>query len=182
MHAALLARDQHLGTGGALGVGEGIVLLDDERPPQRDHHQDPHEPAHHREDRDAADVQVVSHEQDRGDREHDACRDGIRRRARGLDDVVLEDRGAAQRAEDRNRQDGDRDRGADGEADLQGEIDVRRAEDESQDDAEHERARRELRGRLSRWDVRLMVGHRRDNLTRGDTGRQRGGPRFTPPG
>ena len=38
--APLLARDQDLGAGRALGVGEPAVLLDDEVAPERDHHED----------------------------------------------------------------------------------------------------------------------------------------------
>ena len=51
--AALLAGDQHLGAGGAFGVLQLAVLLDDERPPQRDHHQDAEQAAEHRHGHDA---------------------------------------------------------------------------------------------------------------------------------
>ena len=37
--AAAFAGDQHVGAGGALGVGQHAVFLDDQRAPQRDHHQ-----------------------------------------------------------------------------------------------------------------------------------------------
>ena len=37
--AAALAGDQHVGAGGAFGIGQHAVLLDDQRAPQRHHHQ-----------------------------------------------------------------------------------------------------------------------------------------------
>jgi hypothetical protein len=36
--APLLAGPEHVGTSGSFGKGEHAVLLDDERPPQRNHH------------------------------------------------------------------------------------------------------------------------------------------------
>src|SRR6266542_2158275 len=115
-----------------LAIAGGLmgVLLDDQRAPQRDHHQHAHQAAGDRQDRHARDVEIVAHQQNRGDREDDPRRYGIRRRPGGLDDVVFEDRRAAQPPEDRDRQYGNRNRCADGETDLQREINVRRAEDE----------------------------------------------------
>ena len=48
LHAALLAHDEHLGRGGALGILQVVVLLHDQRLPQRDHEQHAEQPAHHR--------------------------------------------------------------------------------------------------------------------------------------
>ena len=44
--AALLADDEHLGARRPLGVRKVAVLLDDEAPPQRDHHEDAEHAAH----------------------------------------------------------------------------------------------------------------------------------------
>ena len=44
VRASLFAHDQDLGTSGPFGVGEHAMLLDDERPPEWDHHQDAEQP------------------------------------------------------------------------------------------------------------------------------------------
>jgi len=69
------------------------VLLDDQRAPERNHQQDSHHAADDRDDRHLGDAQVVSHEQDGGQSEHDARRDRLAGGAGRLHDVVLEDRG-----------------------------------------------------------------------------------------
>ena len=43
--AAALAGDEDVGAGGAFGIGQDAVLLDDERAPQRHHHQHPEDAA-----------------------------------------------------------------------------------------------------------------------------------------
>src|SRR2546427_4953033 len=105
-------------------------------------------------------VGVVPQQTRGGSRYHPPRRDRIRRRAGRLDDVVFENRGATEPAEDRDRQHRDRNRGADGEADLQREVDVRRAEDEAENHAEHDGAEGQLRWSLRRRDVRLVRGAR----------------------
>jgi hypothetical protein len=97
VNAAALAGDQHLGARRPLGVGQVAVLLDDQRAPQRDHHEHAHQTACDRQDGDARDVEVVAHQQNRGNREHDPRRYRVRSRARRLNDVVLEDRRPSQR-------------------------------------------------------------------------------------
>ena len=84
-------------------------------------------------------------------------------RGDGLDDVVLLDRVVAPQAQDRHRDDGRGDRGGEGEADLQPQVDVRGGEDEGDDAADHDAADGEFfeRGRCFEWGraARLWRGH-----------------------
>ena len=57
--AAAFAGDQHLGAGGAFGIGQHAVLLDDERAAERHHHQDAENAAGKREQEDLRVVEVV---------------------------------------------------------------------------------------------------------------------------
>ena len=68
------------------------MLLDDERPPQRDHHQDAEQAAEHRDDHDAGQVHVEAEEHQGRHRHADAEGDRLAGRAGRLDDVVFEDR------------------------------------------------------------------------------------------
>src|SRR6266699_1886658 len=167
LHAALLAGDEDLRAGGALRIDQRVVLLDDQRPAQRDHHQHAHQPAHRREQRHATDLQVVAHQEDGRNGEDHPGGHGVAGRARGLHDVVLEDRGAAERAEDRDREHRDRDGGAHGEPDLECQVDARRAEDEPEHYAQQQRTRRELGGEVRRRDGGVVAWHRAENLTVG---------------
>ena len=153
--AAALAGDQHRGAGRPFGVGEGGVLLDDERPPQRDHHQDAEHAADHRqrEDRPVGEVRladadaggrVAAEEQKPRQGEHHAGRDRLARRPDRLDDVVLQDRRRAEPLEDRDRQHRDRDRRRDGEAGLERQVDRGGAEDHPEQHPQHDGARRQL--------------------------------------
>ena len=141
----LLSRDQHLRAGRALGVGQLPVLLDDQVPAQRDHHEHAEHAAgegqHHR----ARPVQGEAEEDERGQGEGDPRRDALPRRARRLDHAVLEDAGARAQdpregAEERDGDDGDGDGGGDREADPEGQVDGGGAEDDAQERAHDERA------------------------------------------
>ena len=118
--AAALADDQHLGAGGALGIrqasrararsGRGAAGSSSARRAGR------------RAARPAsrAEIELEAHQQQRRQREGDAGGDRLARRARRLHDVVLEDRRRRpKRAEQRDREHGDRDRRRDREADLE---------------------------------------------------------------
>ncbi len=83
---------QHLGAGGPLGVLEEAVLLDDERPAQRDHHQDPQQAAEHRDQHHPRDLEVEAEDHDRRHGDADAEGDRLAGRPGRLHDVVLEDR------------------------------------------------------------------------------------------
>ena len=172
--AAALAGDEHVGAGRAFRVRQHAVLLDDQRPSQRHHHQHAENAAGEGQHRDLVVVEVgrpVGRQEDqRGDREDDAAGDRFSGRSNGLDDVVLENRRAAELLEDRNRQHGNRDRGADREAGAQSQIDGRRAEQQSEEDADHDRLQREFGWRLRGRHVRLKRGR-----FRGSRGRFCGG-------
>ena len=68
---------------------------DDQRAPQRDHHQDAEQPAEHRDQHHARHLEIEAENQDRRHRHADAERDRLARRAGRLHDVVLEDRRVA---------------------------------------------------------------------------------------
>ena len=87
-----LADDQHVGAGGAFGILQRAVLLDDERPPQRDHHQDAQQPAQHRDDHHPGDLHVEAQEHHGGHGHADAEGDRLAGRAGRLHDVVFQDR------------------------------------------------------------------------------------------
>ena len=135
--AAALAGDEHFGAGRAFGVGQHAVLLDDQRAAQRHHHQHAEDAAGEGQHRDLEVVEVagaVRHQEDqRRDREDDAAGDRFARRSDRLDDVVLEDRRAAELLEHRDREHRDRDRGADRQPGAQPEIDRRGAEEEPEE-------------------------------------------------
>src|SRR2546425_2587069 len=154
--AAALTGDQHFGARSALGVGQIAVLFHNQGAPQRNHHQHAHQATRDGEDRHARDVEVVAHQQNRGNREHDPRGHRIGCRSGRLDDVILEDRGAAKPPENCDREDGDGDRRADGQTDLQRQIDVRGAEDQAEQHAQRNRARRELGRSLAGGGVRLV--------------------------
>ena len=103
------------------------MFLDDQRAAQRHHHQHAEDAAGEGQHRDLEVVEVVRavrrQEDQRRDGEDDAAGDRLAGRADRLDDVVLEDRRAAELLQHRDREHGDRDRGADGQAGAQPEID-----------------------------------------------------------
>src|SRR5262249_11753994 len=75
-----------------------------------------------------------------------------------LHDVVLEDGGAPQLLQQRNRKHRDRNRGGDGQACLERQVDGRSSENQPEQDADEDRLRRELRDDRLVGDVRLVGG------------------------
>ena len=147
--APLLARDEDLGACRALGVGEPAVLLHDEIPAERDHHQDAEDSSAEREEEGPRPVHLESHEHEGGQGEGHAGGDRLPRRPRRLHDRVLEDRGPAaehvrERAEEGDRDDRDRHGGRDGEADPQGEVHRGGPEDEAEQRAHRQGAQGQL--------------------------------------
>ena len=159
--AAALAGDEHVGAGRALGIGEHAVLLDDERAAQRHHHQDAEDAAGEGEHRDLEVVEealaAVAEEEQRRHGEDDPRGHRLAGRADRLDDVVLEDRRAAEPLQDRDGEHGDRDRRADRQPGAQPEVDRRGAEEQPEQRAEHDGLGRELGRRLAGRDVGLKA-------------------------
>jgi hypothetical protein len=145
-----LASDKHFGARRSLRIGKHAVFLHDQRTAQRDHHQDAKNAAGKREHRDLDVVEIsrtVGREEDqRGHSEHDAARNRLARGSDRLDDVVFQNRGAAKLLEHRDREDGDGNRCAHGEAGAQTEIHGRRAEQQAEQRPENDGARGELGG------------------------------------
>ena len=142
--AAALAGHEDVGAGGALGVDEGVVLVDDELAAQRDHEEDAEPAAEEGEGEDAGGLEIEAEEDERGQGEDDAGGDGLAGVAGGLDDVVFEDGGFAEGAEDGDGEDGDGDGGGDGEAGAEADVDGDGSEEDAEDGAEEEGAGGEL--------------------------------------
>jgi len=141
------------------------VLLHDEGPTERDHHEHAEQAAEDGDERDADVLEIVAENEQRG--HGDAYAEGNRLTggARGLDDVIFEDRGAAakeraEHAEKRDREDGDGDGGRDGQANLEDKVEGRSAENDAEDGAADDGGPGEFGRRLVGGDVGL-VGRRR---------------------
>ena len=159
--APALAGDEHVGAGRALGIGQHAVLLDDERAAQRHHHQDPEDPAGKGEHGDLEVVEealpaVAEEEQRRHGEDHPGGH-RLAGRADRLDDVVLEDRRAAEPLQHRDGEHGDGNRRADRQPGAQPEVDRRGAEDQPEERSEDDGLDRELGRRLAGRDVRLKA-------------------------
>ncbi len=139
------AHRQHLGGGPALGKGQ--VGLDHEGAAQGhgEHHaEDPARRGDARGGEPRKALPPADHHQT-GQHEDDR-RQGAGRGSDGLDDVVLQDRGAGQAPQDRHGDDGGGNRGGEGQADLEAEIDVGGGEDQRDRAAEGDAAQRQFGG------------------------------------
>ena len=142
--AAALAGDEDVGAGGAFGVDKGFVLVDDELPAQGDHEEDTEPSAEEGEGEDAGRFEIEAEENERGQGEDDAGRDGLAGVADGLDDVVFEDGRLAKGAQNGDGQDRDRDGRGHGKTGAQPNVNCDGTEDDREDTAEKERAKSEL--------------------------------------
>ena len=160
--AAFLARDEHLGAGGALGVHQRLRFLHDERPPQRDHHQDAEQAAQDGDQDHLADLHVVAEDEQGRHGDAHAEGDALAGAAGGLGDVVLQDGRAAdaehlgEGAEDGDGEHRDGDAGADGEADLEHQVHRAGAEEQAEERADDQRHRRQLGDVLLGRNERLV--------------------------
>ena len=96
--------------------------------------------------------EIEAEEDQRRQGEDDAGGDGLAGVAGGLDDVVFEDAGAAEGAEDGDGEDGDRNGGGDGETGAEADVDGDGAEEDAEDGAEEEGADGELGARFGGGD------------------------------
>jgi hypothetical protein len=108
--AALLAGNQHVGAGRALGKLQVLVLVHDQLLAQRHHEQHAEKAADQRQHEDARILQIEAQKDQRRQREDDARGNGLPGVAGGLDDHVLQNRAAAKGAQnaDRQHRDGNR--------------------------------------------------------------------------
>jgi hypothetical protein len=86
---------KHLGAGGALGILELAMLGDDQRAPQRDHHQDAQQAAEQPHKHYPGNLKVESQNHDGWHRNPQTERDRLPCGTGSLDDVVLQDGGIA---------------------------------------------------------------------------------------
>ncbi len=154
--AAALACDEDVGAGGAFGVDEGVVLFDDELSAERDHEEDAEPAAEEGEGKDAGGFEVEAEEDERGEGEDDSAGDGLAGVSGGLDDVVLEDAGAAEGAEDGDRQDGDGDGGGYGESGAEAYVDGDGSEENAEEGTQDEGSGGGVRGGLGGGGRRVL--------------------------
>ena len=155
---AAFAGLEGVGAGGALGVGEGLVLVHNELFAQRDHEEDAEPAAEQGEGEDSGRFQIEAQEDEGGQGEDDARGDGLAGVSGGLDDVVLEDGGLAEGSEDGDREDGDGDGGGDGEAGAKADVDRDGTEQNAEEGAEEESAEGEFGPGLGGRDEGLEGG------------------------
>ncbi len=138
-------RLQDHGARGPLGVRKLVARVHDEDPAQRDHGR---EPEHASQEAERHHLQVGRRhapEKERRDREDRSGGERRGGRSDRLRDVGFQDRAAAaERAEDRHRHDGRRNRGGDGQPDPQPQVRVGGAEDEPEQDARDDGAKGEF--------------------------------------
>src|SRR5690348_481264 len=136
---------EHFGRGDAFGVGQ--IGGGDECAAQRNGEEDAEDAAADADQKGlpewesgppSDDDEAGQHEDDRGERAGGG--------GDGLDDVVFENRGVFDDAEDRHGDDGGGDGGGEGEADFETEVDVGRGEERGDEHTEHEPADGEFFG------------------------------------
>ena len=142
--AAAFARHQHVGAGRALGIDQRAVLFHNELAAQRNHEQHAQPAAKERERKDAARLQVEPQEDQRRQRENDAGGDGLARVASGLDDVVLQNAGAAKHTQDGDGEHRDGNAGCNRKSSAQADIHRDRAKDDAEERAQQQRAEGQL--------------------------------------
>ena len=87
---------QDLRAGGAFRIFQISMLMNDERAPERDHHQNAQQSAQNRHQHHARDLEIEPENHDRGHGHAETEGDRFARRAGGLHDVVLENGRIAQ--------------------------------------------------------------------------------------
>ncbi len=134
--ASALACFEDVGAGGAFGVEEGVVLVDDELSAEGDHEEYAEPSAEEGEGEDSRGLEIEAEEDQRRQSKDHARGDGLACIAGGLDDIVFEDAGLAEGSQDGDGEDGDgngRGYGKSGtEANVDGDGSEENAEDCSQ--------------------------------------------------
>ncbi len=134
---------------GGLAFREGESFFDDQRAAQGDGEQHAEQTAEPGDDRHPPVVEhvpVAQQHQRRDGKDHTGGH-RLAGRGRGLHDVVLEDVGFPEQAEDAHRDHRRRDRGGHGHPGKQAEIGIRAGQDHRQDDAQDDRLDGQLRQR-----------------------------------
>src|ERR1700722_5395050 len=160
--AAAFAGDEYVGTGSAFGKSEIAVLLDDELAAQRNHEEDSEPAAHQgkKEDAPVFGVQREAEEDQRRDGENSSGGDRFAGRAGGLDDIVFENGGAAEGAQDADGKDRDGNRSRDGETGAEADVNRNGAEENTEQRTKDYGAKAELSDSFFGSDVRLKFSRR----------------------
>ena len=116
--AATLARYEHVGAGRAFGKRQVAVFFHDKLAAQRNHEEyaEPSAEKRKRKNTPEGEFGAEAEKDQRGNGEHHTGGERFSRGAGGLHDVVFEDSRAAERAQDADGENGDGNRGGDGEA------------------------------------------------------------------
>ena len=110
-----------------------------------------------------------------GKGENRARSDRLASRGDGLDDVIFEDGGVAEKAQERHRDDGRRDTGGNGHAGIEAEIGVGCAKNQGEERAEDKGAERQL-AKFGGWKRGGVIGlRRRHGVIYGIAGRRERG-------
>ena len=116
------------------------------QPPMSDEHED------------ARVLEIEAEKDQRGQREDDSRSNGLAGVARGLNDIVFKDGGAAKGAQNADGKHRDGDGCGDRETGAQAHVDRDRAKNQAEERAEKNRAERELGRGFFRWNKRSKGG------------------------
>src|SRR5580658_2541796 len=126
---------------------------------QRNHEENAEPAADEGEKKDAGVFEIEAEKDEGGEGEDDSGSNGLAGVAGGLDDVVFEDGGAAEGAQNADGEDRDGNGGSYCEACAQAHIDRDSAEDDAEEGAEEDGAEGELGAILAGRNKGLKVGH-----------------------
>jgi hypothetical protein len=135
------------------------MLFDDELTAQGNHEEDAEPAADQSQQENARVFQIEAKENQRGQGEDDPGGDGLARIARGLDNVVFQNRGAAKGTQNADRQNGNRDGGGNGEASAEAYIHSDGTEDDAKDGAEQHGAKGKFRAVVAGGNKGLKLWH-----------------------
>jgi hypothetical protein len=124
------------------------VLVDDELPAQGNHEEDAEPAAEEGEGEDARGFEIEAEKDEGREGEDDAGGDGLAGVSGGLHDIVFEDAGLAEGAEDGDREHRDGNARGHGKPRAQANVHRHRAEEHAEDGAQQQRTDGQLRARF----------------------------------
>ncbi len=165
---AAFACNEYVRARRAFGKHQVAMFLDDELAPQRHHEKDakPSAKQRERENSPEGEFRAEAEKDQRGNCKHHASSERFSRRAGGLHDVVFQNCGASERAQDADGENGDRNGGGDGEACAQSDVNGDGAKEQSEERAKYDGANREFLERFFRRDIGTKFSRRRRGTPR----------------
>jgi hypothetical protein len=153
-----LAGDQHIGAGRALGVSQVAVLFDDQLAAQGNHEQHAQPAADQGQQEDAGVLEVKAEKNQRGQGEDDPGGDRLTGVASGLDNVVFQNRGPTEGAQNADREHRDGNRSGHREAGSQAHVNRDGAKNNAEKRAQQQGAEGEFGTALLGRNKRLKDG------------------------